>query len=364
MAVTTSVIYGDQLTLTPGLRLMDGDDNVIKDISDMLVQAKITYSLYASSQFTMQIRLGNAANFSWGVQRVQPYIKIVDEDGNNFTWNLGVFILGTPNKELGKTTITWDVDCYGKLDVLDTPVGKSYYLSSGSPYVQAVKDILTVLGETRYNISDIKAATVISQTRTWPLDDGSTTWLLVVNDLLKAINYQGIWVDRDGVYRSDPYIMSKDRTPVWVYDANIVNTIVGNERTIVRDFYKAPNRWIFYIQNPETDLPQTGAGYYEVINWDDGDTSVNARGGRTITRVTGMDAASQAELISRGDNIIENDKHVDTKVELTTGINPSHWHMDTVTYADTAIGTTEKYSVEAWELDLFSGAMKQTWRLL
>jgi hypothetical protein len=214
-----------------------------------------------------------------------------------------------------------------------------------------------------YSIDQTAAAAVLPSARTWALDD-TLTWLTVVNDLLGSIGYMGMFSDWNGRLVAQPYTTPAARGSEWTYTADD-QAIHGLTGTVASDFYSTPNRWVFYQSNlTDGSSPVEGAGIYTFINTDRGVTSVTARGGRTISRVQGVDAADQASLVATAQQSIDSDMQVGTLVTTESGPNPLHWHADRITVDDPSVGPTAEYLASDWTLDLPTGGMQHTWRQL
>ena len=242
---------------------------------------------------------------------------------------------------------------------------------SGTSYITAVETILgTELGEASYALDQASAATVTTSTLNWLLDD-ETTWLRIINDLLIAINYEGLWVDRDGRYRSRPYRDPDERTTSWYFDADdAATTIVGETRTVVparqgediSDPIDTPNTWVFVNDDIAQAPPTVGAGIYQQTNDTDGPTSVAARG-RTFYGFQGGTYSNQTTLVDfASGRITWAARRFNTHLELDTGPCPPLWHFDVVDLVDSALGPQRRWAVEEWTLDLPSGDMSHRWR--
>lgn len=381
-ADVAAVIEGDELHVTAGLELLDGDGDLIADISDDLVGGEIECGNYRTIHRTC--RLTVARRLVWASQRVRPYLTLSDaavrsrllaetgdtlltESGGDLLteaaaaatvearFNLGVYLLDTPAENLEDVDV-FEVEGYDLLDVLNQPHGASYRIAAGTAYLTAVSDLITDAGETAPTVDPAEAATTAPSDRVWPLDE-STTTLQIINDLLAAVNYRALWVDWDGRFRCTPYASPSTTAAEWTYNADSASTsIVGETRTRERDFYATPNRWVGVRNDPTDSLPVDGDGRYETVNQSDGDTSIDARG-RTITRTLFLDAADQDSLVAQVDAAKEEDMRVNVHRMFTTGPNPLHWHFDVCELVDAAAGPTVNAVWVSWLLPLDGGDM-------
>jgi hypothetical protein len=342
------IIRAAALEVDVGLELLDADDTFLDDISEWLqpVGSSISRANLATIHGTCRLRLSQT--LMWHSHRLRPYITLTDAAGNTQTWALGVYLPETPRRVAGEFPQTYLAEGYDKLVVLNTPIGVTYSLLSGATYVTAVEELLEAAGETHYNIDQSSTLTLPSD-RTWPIDE-QHTFLSVINELLSAIGYRGLWVDRNGYYRSVPYVAPSLRAPIWDYDTGAIDTIMHDGAVEESDLFTVPNRWVFIRDDPTQDLPTDGAGIYTVTNAADGPGSIAERG-RIITRIVRMEAANQASLETQGSALVERDRQSLIHLDWVTSPNPLHWHAETVRVTATELGlTTALFSEQAWSL--------------
>ena len=348
-AELVTLLEGPGFEVDAGLDLLDADENFVADISEFLVPSGsfvdrgVYRTLHGSGTLVLSTEI------DWGSQRLRPWMSITDGTLTE-TWYLGVYLPSTPVRPLGETPITYTVQCFDKLEILNHPYGSSYALASGAVILDAVADLISGAGESKLLVDSDEAATTLASARVWPIDPETST-LSIVNDLLGMIGYRSLWVDRDGYYRASRYVEPSGLAPVWTFSAQSTTTTVGESRMFEADYFSVPNRWVFIRNDPESGLPATDDGLYVVTNQSDGATSIDARG-RTITRVEFVDAATQAALESQGDRMVEADKRLIQRTSITAAPNPVMWHFDAVTYVDSEVPTSDRWLVTDWTLPL------------
>ena len=365
-----ALVEAGDLEIDWSMALYDSADAYVADITADVEAATITRNLYRTIHGTAKFRLSR--QLLWGSHRLAPSVTLTSDAENlTATWALGRWLTSIPQRVVGVVPESYEVEAYDKLLLADTKVGRSYAVASGTSYITAVETILgTELGEASYALDQASAATVTTTTLNWLLDD-DTTWLRVINDLLIAINYEGLWVDRDGRYRSRPYRDPDERTTSWYFDADdAATTIVGETRTVVparqgediSDPIDTPNAWKFINNDIGQAPPTLGAGIYEQTNETDGPTSIFARGKvRYSTQPVTMN--NQGALVTYADaKIAQALRTFNTHLELDTGPCPPLWHFDVVDLIDSALGPQRRWAVEEWTLDLPSGDMSHRWR--
>lgn len=344
------------LRVSAGLEVVDMALNVLENITDDLHGGTVTHSAYATLHNTSALRVSRTLD--WGVALVRPY-TVLSDGTVSARFNLGVYVPAVPRITYDADPQTHDVQGYDILHFLNDPVGEAYAVDAGASYLTAVEEIITALGFTRYVIDPSASATTVPIARVWPLDE-RTTWLTVVNDLLGAVGYQGIWSDWDGRLRCQPYDPPRERAPEWYYDADTTTSMLSRSRTVEQDWFSVPNRWVAVLSNAgDESTPVDGNGIYSYQNDNIGPTSIDARGGRVVTRFLQLEAADHAALVAKAQASIDADMRLPTTVELSTGLNPLHWHFDRLYIDDPRLGAAMDVVGTEWTYTL-NGSADQT----
>lgn len=351
------------LTLSGGLEIVDINLDVIEDISDSLAGGQVERNSYAIMHGTARFQI--TRTIDWGGDLLRPYI-VISDGVISPRWNLGVYHPTTPDHSLEEDPPTFDAEGYDILLRLNQPVGDAYSLAAGTAYLTRVEEILIARGYTQYVIDQGAVGTVAPTARVWAFDD-NITWLSVVNDLLASIGYAGIWSDWNGRLRCGPYLPPLDRSPEWYYSDDALTTMLSTKRSVSRDYFSTPNRWVFYRSNlVEGATPVEGNGIYTFVNDSVGDTSVDARRGLVITRTEAVDVADQGSLVVRAMQTIQADMDVPTQVNVQTSPNPQHWHFDRLFLQDSASLPVADVMCTQWTLPLppSTGDQTQVWRVI
>lgn len=360
-AQVTALLTGPWVQVTGGLELLDTSDVLIDDISDDLDSGSVSRNMYAAVHGTCSLKL--ARELQWGRDRVRPYLTL-SAGGVEARFNLGVFVLTTPKRNVEESPETFDVTGYDKLHLLQGPIGDTYTVPAGTSYLTAVATVIAAAGAgTNVNLDGTASAKTLPADMVWPLSETEqASYLKVANDLLAAIGYRGLWADQNGTYRSEPYLAPAQRAVEWAFDLDDARTnIVGEQRTVTSDVWGVPNWWRFIQRSLET-APSEGAGQYTVTNASSGLSSY-ASLGRYVRKVVYLDAADQAALVSQGNRIVAEDQQVLTTVALTTGPFPIAGHFDVATYSDRAYGV-QKVQAREWQMSLLGEDMSWTWEVV
>ncbi len=343
-----------------GCELLDMNLNVVEDISDDFAGGSVSRASYATLHGTAT--LGISRDLDWGRALVRPYMTMSD-GVTTARFNLGAYFTSTPQRQLAESPPTHEVRGFDILHALASPVGDSYAVAAGVGYLAEAERIVRDQGYTAYFI-DQQSAGVLPEARAWMFDD-QTTWLHIVNDLLAGIGYQGVWSDWDGRLRMQSYQRPQDRAPEWHYDTGERTSMIDPQRTIERDYFESPNRWVFY-RTAVTDGPPPveGDGIFTYVNAHDGPTSVEARGRVITAQPRGLDVADQSALEAAARSIIDADLRLRTTISVSTFPNPLHWHFDRLSYDDAAAGPPMQCLSTKWTLPLSGDNQAHDWSVL
>lgn len=359
------------VTYQRGLEVLDASLNVLADISTSFQGGKVSRTNLATIHGTCSLTISVDINFE--TQLLRPYVMIVADDGTSARFNCGVYFAHKPSTQYGTTPLSNAVSGFDRLYLLKRPVGDAYTVTAGTGYLAAVAQAITDagLGSSTILLDGTASAKTLPADRTWPMvatpqspttatTSGPTTWLRVVNDLLSAVGYRGIWADWNGLFRSEPYMLPATRASEWTFnfDDPLLST-VGNNRTIANDLSNVPNVWVFLRQNLTNTTgdpiePTEGAGQYTVTNQSTGPTSIDRRGLEWVS-VVQLDAVDQATLAALGNARVAADQAVAVTYSVTTAPLPLAWHFDVYTYIDNRAGGATVQSL-GWTLDLGTDA--------
>lgn len=351
----------DSLVCGYGCELVDQSLNVLEDISEGFQGGSISRNSYATLHGSASLAI--ARELDWGQAIVRPYVTLSDTV-ITARFNMGAYFGNAPQRAVRDVPITYAVAGYDILHGLNSPVGESYAVDTGASYLAVVTSILAERGFDTALIDQTAAGSVLPAPRVWPIDD-RTTWLNIVNDLLAAVGYQGMWSDWDGRPRAEAYTTPSARLSEWRYDTDPNASILSPDRVYSEDYFNAPNRWVFVrSNNVDGAAPVEGNGIYSYINEFKGKTSVLARGGRVITKKVDVEAADQAALIRAAQVTIDADTTINAKVTAKTSPNPMHWHFDRITLDDSALGVPLDALATQWTYSLNGGDMSHEWTVI
>jgi hypothetical protein len=345
------LIEGHHVWYDAGCDLLDSDDVFVEDISaDLVLQGSSTEH---DTERTLKgsCLLNIARDIPWGSARLQPFL-LVSSDGSTFyRQNLGTFLPSTPERRIGEIPAVWECFGFDKLVVLNTPHGSTFSLAAGAPIIPAIEALITGAGETKVAIDQTSVAVTAPAAIVLPLSDELTT-LQIIRQLTDALGYGPLRADREGWFRSSPYVSPPNLPIVWTYNADSSSTTVGQERTSSSDYYLASNQIVGINDNPASSIPTDGAGIKILSNQSDGLTSIDGRGGSTNRRIVRGTFASQAALETAVDQAYDEESRVARLFRLSVSPNPVHGHRDVVSFVDSSVPVDGRMLITDYVLPL------------
>lgn len=360
-AQITGLIRDDtSITIGNGMELIKRDLTVLDDVSEWLRGGSVSRDSLATLHGSMTFDISR--QLSWGSAIVRPYMTI-SNGSIKARFNLGAYFTSTPATKMDANISTFDVTGYDILNGLNSLVGDSFAIQAGESYLAKVEDILLSQGYTKYTIEPTRYGTTAPSPKAWPMDT-QTSWLIIVNELLKAVGYAPIYSDWDGRLVCQQHVEPRDRIAEWTYDRGQYTGQLVPGGTITHDYFNTPNRWVG-IQGNVTDATTViteGSGKFTYINQSDGETSVQQRG-QTITKVLSFTAADQSALVAAVMAQVAIDRVVGSTIDIDTSANPLHWHNDIVKVETREFGIVNT-QVTRWSMDIVTGKMQHSWAVL
>lgn len=225
-------------------------------------------------------------DIDWLTARCQPWATV-----NGQSWPLGVYLMSAPTQRHEPTGRSWEVTLRDKLSILDEDVlPETFSLNTGQNVVEAVRQVIVGAGEANHSISEDPR--VLTGPMTWP---PNTSRLVIVQDLLKMINFNPLRVDGWGAYIGDPFVDPKVRNIVESFEEGSSAIHLPSFQT-TRDVTSIPNRLVGISSSRSAGLVVTAQNNDPASPY-----SVPARG-RVVARSEDFDApdiTTLAALVSR-----------------------------------------------------------------
>ena len=201
--------------------------------------------------YALDVR-GREMEINWLVDEIKPYLVL---DGVEYP--LGVFMPATisPKKEKGKTTLS--VEAYDQCwRVRDYKVESRVAFDQNAKYIGCIESLLAACGIAAISAVDTDS-TLATARDDW---ETGTSYLSIVNELLKEINYKDLWFDENGTAILEPASIPTarnikhrftDQKPDPRNEKEIGMINVHPVMTKTTDIYQKPNVIICICSSPD-----------------------------------------------------------------------------------------------------------------
>jgi len=260
---------------------------------------------------------------------------------------LGVFLLSTPPRQTDSALIvTRQIDGYDLNQILvDWKTTDRMTIPAGTNYIVEVKSLLEAAGITDHNLT--------ATTYTLPVDldyAGGTSYLTIINDLMKAINYRTLWFDADGVAVALPWANPSTQPASYTYVDDSKSVIYPQVNQLL-DLFAVPNVWVVVVAQTDTaEIVST----YTNSNPNSPTSTVN-RGREIVHYEQNLKAPLREALDQFAAQLAFTDSQVYETVVFPSAIMPFHEDYDVLQLTFSALGISDKYSEVAWSFPLVAG---------
>lgn len=252
----------------------------------------------------------------------------------------GTFLVSTPTSDFEGPMQDLDITCYSTLwPVQADGPDYRYYVGKG---VNVVAEVTRILDKFGYTIDISESNKVTSKGIEWEI---GSSWLSIVNDLLKSINYTPLYVDFYGTYKSRQYVLPADREIEIVYNSKEVKNILETKMSSELDLFGVHNKFVRYVNDPEVALVAT----YENK---DGPTGTTARG-LTHTSFESAEASDYDTLYAICKRAAAEETSIYHKVTIYTAINLEHLYMNCIQLNH--YNVSGKFIETSWDIELITG---------
>lgn len=298
-------------------------------------------------------RLGKKVEIDWLYDEMKPVIVI---DGKEQPLSVLMPSTVTPKESKGEETL--DIQAYDRCwRVRDNKIEGALYLSAGTAYLDAVEQLLTASGIATI-IKTPSDAVLAEDRQDW---ETGVSYLTVVNDLLKEINYKQLWFNASGFAMLEPartptvdniqhVFMNKKPDPNNQKEVEAIRVLPQISRTT--DVYQAPNVFICVCSNADK-----AAGMKATAENDNPQSplSIMRRGRRIVQVVNVNNIESQEKLEEYANRLLYESMTTGEVVKVDTALQTG-FGVDDITaikYDDTFGICVEK----SWTMQLTPGGV-------
>ncbi|MGG5739672.1 hypothetical protein [Bacillus cereus group sp. IBL03679] len=276
--------------------------------------------------------------------RIKPYMEIEMPDGNWLEFPLGVFLLNSPTRSDQVKGVYRDIEAYDQLVILQEDKALWNRTFWGYPH-EEVADLLESLGFNRKFIS-IPPTTKSS---VWNFPMGAPI-IDIINKMLDTAGYTPLWVDANGVFRSQPYVLPTDRPVEYTYqDDELSVTYNGMNEEL--DLFNTAN-YVIVVQSNVEEAPLWQAR----ANNDPLSPLSTVSTGRRIVDCREVDnLGTQAEVDAYAQRILQETTMTYQKIQFHTALMPFHEYQDCIRVRYSELDIDDRYIETGWKMQLKVG---------
>lgn len=294
---------------------------------------------------------GKEVSVDWMTDEIQPTLII---DGTETP--VAVLMPSTVNPKEANGCETVELQAYDRCwRVRDTKVEGSLYLSAGTSYLDAVEQLLTSSGIA--TVMKTQSDAVLAEDRQdW---ETGTSYLTVINDLLKEINYKQLWFNANGFAMLEPASTPTAENIRHVFTNQKANPNNRKEVEAIRvlphisrstDVYQAPNVFLCICSNADKDAAMTATAENKNPQ---SPLSTMRRGRRIVQVIRVNNIESQAKLQEYANRLLYESMTTGEEISIETQLLPGFGVEDVagLRYDDVMGLCVEK----AWSMTLGQG---------
>lgn len=327
---------------------LDVENNTQGFFDSVVTGSSIEYNYLSAIKRTAKMTVADAdsADIDFVNDRIRPWIGLQMPDGGWADWPQGIFLLNSPTRKAKDGTIYRDVEAYDQCQILsDFKSNKTYILRAGTVITDQITAILQAANIQNFIVVD--SDDILPGVRTW---DPGTSYLEIVNDLLRSIGYGSIWFDGMGVGHCEPYTDPDDVDPYIGYTTD-KDSIVQPEAEQTLDLFSVPNVISLTVSQPGRPVLNS-----IFINSDPNSPVSTVRRGRRINFVdSSIDVATQSALDALARRKAQGFANIYEYVSLPTMIVPIHENRDTLYVSHDTLGVQGKFVETAWSIEMKAG---------
>ena len=323
-----------------------------RPIGDVTASGSISFDSSAAIKRVADLVIREHKEVDYLSDRIKPYMRL--KLGNSFAeFPLGVFLMSSPQRQEDGVSISKNVECYDKTQILsDDKFDTRYLVRAGENYINAVATIIASAGINNYRL-DACSLTL----RTDIEFSVGTSKLDAINQLLKAINYNELYADSYGTIRAAKYEQPEGRKINLYYTTDKDSIVLPGAEELL-DTFQAPNKIIRYLENAESECLIAS-----VVNSDPASKLSTVSRGRTIVDIEAVyDIADQATLEAYTQRVAA-EKKIYQQIIFNSAVMPHHEFQDCLYLKNKGLGISGKYIETAWSINMsVGGTMSHTCR--
>lgn len=298
--------------------------------------------------FTGRTRKSNLIGIDKTDYYLVPWMVLKLSIMDTVKWPLGKFLID-PSEE-GKNHVSYveitgyDLGRIAKDDRTDARI----YAPAGSVYTSLASQ---VIGQDYHTLNVEVSSKTYMFDMEWEIGESR---LDVANDMLKAISYNPIHFDAEGVPQLVHYVEPEHRAIERIYRADELSIVTDGIRKASNKF-EIPNKFVRYVEN--ADAPYMIASY---INADANSPYSTVSRGRTIVDSDSVEnIATQADLDALVRKVACEKMQAAETLTFTTLNMPGHGYRNCLFVDVPVYGIHDKYIEKSWSMELKTGGLME-----
>ena len=277
------------------IELLDDEDRVqgiLDGTSNGTVEQNKDRAVNGSLDFTL---LNTGIEIPWLRARFRPWCSV-----NGYRFPMGIYLTSDPETQVTATHESWRITAHDKLGILDQDATPGIYsLPEGTDVIDTVVGIIEAAGETSLSVTP--SSKTLTRSMTWKAGE---TWLVIVSDLLRAVDYAPLQVAGGGNFLVRPGTDPRERSIMQTFAEGPDFSLHGSEWTHSFNTKDVPNRVVLTTSGTDEQPEMISVAVNENP---DSPFSYQARGGRWVTRpYEDIEAVDQSTLDSLARRYLSN----------------------------------------------------------
>lgn len=287
--------------------------------------------------------IGRGQLINTSKDRVRIWWVLDDEE----PWPMGVYVISSPSTQYSADGTSFDLNLIDKLTVInDDTLTETLQYPAGKNIIDAVVEQILATGETK--IAATGSTATLTNAMTW---NPGTSRLQAINDLLSVAGYWGLWTDRLGQFRVEPYVAPADRPVVYAFEEG-ETSIHSADWEYELPLWEATNTVVMISQADDNDVTFSA---YAVDDNPDSPTSTVSMG-RVLNPIVeeNVEAATQLDLQQQANRKLIDNSNVVGRLSVAHRPVPL-WYNDAIQFVSQGMDT--KATVVKMKLNLKAGSL-------
>lgn len=317
--------------------------NVVIGLADY-TECSFECNYFNQVKFAGSARIKDDPRINWNIDFLRP-VKMWDLPDATLEFPFVPLKPMTVSDEIQDNVIFKNIEMYDESIVLQgNSLGETVLFPAGTSYLAAVEELLF-----KANFMNVSIHPSNKTLKTDRIFEPGEELLTIANTLLGEINYRSLEMGRDGILTSFEYVLPSIEQAQIHYRADN-KSVMEPEKSLERDSFKQPNRFIGFMANPDIEIPLR----YEFVNTSPASptSTVNQRYIITAPPRQYDNVADYDTLVSLVQRWATETEQSYEHIKMTTSIMPHHKVREVITVD--AFGVNGVFTETGWRITNFS----------